>query len=92
MPEVTGRHVQKPILHLLEDCGGLRCGNKVALVFVEEDNLSPNASLTWSACSRSSGGRGRAESEWQSGPPGARTIGRRLSGGSSPKTPGSGRY
>ena len=41
MPEVTGSHVQKPILRVLENFGGLRCGNKVALVFVGEDNFVP---------------------------------------------------
>ena len=45
MPEVTGRHVQEPVLHLLEDLGGLRCGNKVALVFVGEDNSVPQRLL-----------------------------------------------
>ena len=41
MPEVSGRIGQKSILHVLEDFGGLRCGNKVALVFVGEDNFVP---------------------------------------------------
>jgi hypothetical protein len=45
MPEITGHHVQKPILHVLEDSGGLRCGNKVALVFVGEDNFVPQRLL-----------------------------------------------
>ena len=45
MPEVSGRHVQKPILHALEDFGGLRCGNKVTLVFVGEDKFVPQRLL-----------------------------------------------
>ena len=45
MPEVTWRHVQKPILHVPEDFGGLRGGNKVALVFVGEDNFVPQRFL-----------------------------------------------
>ena len=39
MPEVTGCHVQKSALHVLEDFGGLSGGNKVALIFVGEDNF-----------------------------------------------------
>ena len=45
MPKVTGRHAQKPVLHVLEDYGGLRGGNKVALVFLGEDNFVPQRLL-----------------------------------------------
>ena len=49
--------MSKAHLHVLEDFGGLRGGNKVALGFLGEDNFGPQRLLDLMACPRSSGGR-----------------------------------